>query len=59
MPRKGRSSGLEQLSVYATEEEKAIIDLLAEMENRSVSNLLKTLALQKAREKGIVKEGTK
>ena len=54
MTRGGQDSELKQLSVYATDEEKRIIDKLAALENRSVSNLLKTLALREARAKGLL-----
>ena len=48
-----RGSGLEQLSVYVTPEEKKIVDALAKADNRSISNLLKTLALMEAQTRGV------
>lgn len=51
-----KTTDLIPVTVYVTEMEKAIIDKLAKLENRSISNLGKTLFMREAFKKGIIKE---
>jgi uncharacterized protein (DUF1778 family) len=52
-----KGSDIKMIAVYATEDQKEIVDRTAQRVNRSTSNFLLSLALEKAEELGITIKG--